>query len=89
MLAAVAGSLLAPIFSVNPFMGGRLTGVAFIIVVAGGLGSIGGAAIAGFALGIIEALFSGYVTTMWTFTMSFVLLILVLSFKPMGLFGRD
>jgi len=88
-LAAVSGALLAPIFSLTPTMGGRLTGLCFIIIVMGGMGSIGGAAVAGYTIGIMESLFSAYVSSKWTFAIAFVLLILVLKFRPMGFFGRD
>ncbi|MBA7715767.1 hypothetical protein ES703_124825 [subsurface metagenome] len=87
-LAAVAGAMLGPVFSINPFMGMRFTVVAIIVIVAGGLGSIGGAAIAGYGLGVAEALFSRYVSTQWAFSVGFVLLILVLVFRPRGLLGR-
>lgn len=87
-LAAAAGALLAPIFSLNPLMGTRLTGMSFIIIVMGGMGSIGGAIIAGFGIGVAESLFSGYLSTQWSFALGFVILILVLKFRPQGLFGR-
>ena len=88
-LAAVAGALLAPLYSINPFMGMRLTGVAMVIVVVAGIGSVGGAAIVGYVIGIVENLFAAYVSPEWSFAVMFVLLIVVLLIKPMGLFGRE
>ncbi len=88
-LAAVAGTLLAPIFVINPFMGARMLMITFVVVIMGGMGSIAGAAIAGYAIGIMESFFSAYVSTQWTFSLAFVVLILVLMFRPRGLFGRD
>jgi len=88
-LAAVAGALLAPLYSINPFMGMRLTGVAMVIVVVAGIGSVGGAAIVGYVIGIVENLFAAYVSPEWSFAVMFALLIVVLLIKPMGLFGKE
>lgn len=87
-LAGVAGALLAPIFVINPFMGGRILMITFVIVIMGGMGSIAGAGIAGYAIGIMESLFSAYVSARWVFSLIFIILILVLMFRPRGLFGR-
>jgi len=89
ILAAVAGALLAPLFVTYPFMGSRLTGIAFVVIVVGGMGSIGGAIIAGYAIGIIESLSCAYISVEWSFITSFIILILVLMFRPMGLFGKE
>ena len=88
-LAAVAGALLAPLYSINPFMGMRLTGVAMVIVVVAGIGSVGGAAIVGYIIGVVENLFAAYVSPEWSFAVMFALLIVVLLIKPMGLFGKE
>ena len=88
-LAAIAGALLAPLYSINPFMGMRLTGVALVIIVIAGIGSIGGAAIIGYVIGIMENIFAAYVSIEWAFAVMFVLLLLVLLIKPMGLYGRE
>jgi branched-chain amino acid transport system permease protein len=77
-LTALAGVLLAPLYSLLPTIGDRLTGVAFTCIVIGGIGSIGGAAIAGFAVGIVENIFGTYFSTAWAFAPMFVLLLLVL-----------
>src|SRR3546814_3963307 len=62
-LAAVAGALMAPLFSVSPFVGAAPLLKAFIVVILGGLGSIPGAAVAGLALGLIESYSSLFFST--------------------------
>jgi branched-chain amino acid transport system permease protein len=88
-LACLSGSLLGPLFSITPSMGAPLIGVCFVVIVLGGMGSIEGSIIAGYMLGIITSLFEGYVSSEWTYAVSFVTLILLLLFRPMGLLGRD
>lgn len=88
-LAAVAGALLAPLYSIDAYMGMRLTGVALVIIVIAGIGSVGGAAIVGYVLGIVENIFAAYVSSEWAFAVMFVILIVVLLIKPMGFFGRE
>jgi len=86
-LAALAGVLAAPIYSVRPGMGGDLLIVTFAVVVIGGMGSIGGAVVAGFGIGLIE----GLTKVIWpeaSGVMVFVVMALVLLAKPAGLFGR-
>jgi branched-chain amino acid transport system permease protein len=86
-LAALAGVLAAPIYSVNPNMGADLIIVVFAVVVIGGMGSIMGAILTGFGLGIIE----GFVKVFYPEASSvavFVVMALVLLVKPAGLFGR-
>lgn len=87
-MASAAGSLLGPLFMLTPMMGGMVVMKAFVIIIIGGMGSIGGAIIGGYLLGIIESLFAGYAWSEWHAAVGFVLLILVLSFRPQGLFGR-
>jgi branched-chain amino acid transport system permease protein len=70
-------------------MGMRLTGVALVIIVIAGIGSIGGAAIIGYAIGILENIFAAYVSIEWAFAVMFVFLLLVLLIKPMGLYGKE
>jgi len=89
ILAAVAGALTAPIFSADPLMGTRLLGISFVIVILGGLGSILGATIAGYTVGILESLFAGYVSIEWSFITIFVLMIGVLMVRPRGFFGEE
>jgi len=87
-LGAAAGSLLGPLFMVTPLMGGMTVMKAFVVIILGGMGSIGGAIVGGYALGIAESLFAGYAWSEWQPAVGFVVLILVLSLRPQGLFGR-
>jgi branched-chain amino acid transport system permease protein len=86
-LAALAGVLAAPIYSVNPNMGADLIIVVFAVVVIGGMGSILGSVITGFALGLIEGLTKVFYPEA-SATVIFVIMVLVLLVKPAGLFGR-
>lgn len=86
-LAAFAGVLAAPIYSVNPQMGSNLIIIVFAVVVIGGMGSILGSVITGFALGIIEGLTKVFYPEASS-TVIFVVMALVLLTRPAGLFGR-
>lgn len=87
-LAAIAGVLAAPIYSVNPNMGADLIIVVFAVVVIGGMGSILGSILTGFALGLIEGLTKVFYPEASS-TVIFVIMVLVLLVKPAGLFGRS
>ena len=86
-LAALAGVLAAPIYSVNPNMGADLIIVVFAVVVIGGMGSIMGAIVTGFTLGLIEGLTKVFYPEA-SATVIFIIMVLVLLVKPAGLFGR-
>ena len=86
-LAAFAGVLAAPIYSVNPNMGADLIIVVFAVVVIGGMGSILGLIVTGFALGLVEGLTKVFYPEASS-TVIFVIMVLVLLVKPAGLFGR-
>jgi branched-chain amino acid transport system permease protein len=86
-LAAFAGVLAAPIYSVNPTMGSNLIIVVFAVVVIGGMGSIMGAIVTGFGLGIIEGLTKVFYPEA-SATVIFIIMAIVLLVKPAGLFGR-
>src|SRR5712691_6993877 len=87
-LAALAGVLAAPINQVRPLMGADLIIVVFAVVVIGGMGSIMGSIITGFALGVIEGLTKFFYPEASN-TVIFVVMALVLLVKPTGLFGRE
>ncbi|MBU1195086.1 MAG: branched-chain amino acid ABC transporter permease [Proteobacteria bacterium] len=87
--AAVAASFLSPIFILSPAMGAVLGMKAFIIVILGGMGSVPGAILGGYFLGLIEALGGGYISAEYKDVFAFGALILVLSIKPTGLFGKQ
>jgi branched-chain amino acid transport system permease protein len=86
-LAAFAGVLAAPIYSLNPLMGSHLIIVVFAVVVIGGMGSILGSIITGFALGVIEGLTKVFYPEASN-TVIFIIMAIVLLAKPTGLFGR-
>jgi len=86
-LAAVAGVMAAPIFQVNPLMGSNLVIIGFAVVVIGGLGSVLGAIVSGFGVGVIEA-FTKVFYPQGSTTIIFVLMAIVLLIRPAGLFGR-
>jgi branched-chain amino acid transport system permease protein len=87
-LAAAAGALLGPVFVAYPSMGDLAAAKAFAIVILGGLGSIPGATIGGFILALAEELGAGYVSSGYRDAMGFLLIILILVFKPTGLFAQ-
>jgi len=86
-LAALAATMLAPLFLVNPWMGIPPQLKAFIVVVLGGLGSFGGAILGGFLLGSIESLAIVFLSSEWKDVAAFLVLIGFLVFKPAGFFG--
>ncbi|MBI3629886.1 MAG: branched-chain amino acid ABC transporter permease [Candidatus Rokubacteria bacterium] len=87
-LAAAAGALLGPIFLVYPSMGDLASLKAFSVVILGGLGNFAGAALGGLLLGVAEELGAGYVSSGYRDAVGFVIIILVLLFRPSGLFAR-
>jgi branched-chain amino acid transport system permease protein len=86
-LAAFAGVMAAPIYNVSPQMGSELIIVVFAVVVIGGMGSILGAIITGFGLGVIEGLTKVFFPEASN-TVIFVIMAIVLLVRPAGLFGR-
>ena len=87
-LAAFAGVMAAPIYQVNPLMGADLIIVVFAVVVIGGMGSIMGAIVTGFGLGIIEGLTKVFYPEASN-TVIFIIMAIVLLVKPAGLFGTQ
>jgi branched-chain amino acid transport system permease protein len=87
-LAALAGVMAAPIYQVNPTMGADLIIVVFAVVVIGGMGSIMGAIVTGFGLGLIEGLTKVFYPEASNVVI-FVIMTLVLLLKPAGLFGTQ
>jgi branched-chain amino acid transport system permease protein len=86
-LAALAGVLAAPIYNVSPQMGSELIIVVFAVVVIGGMGSILGAILTGFGLGVIEGLTKVFFPEASN-TVIVVIMAIVLLIRPAGLFGR-
>ena len=87
-LAAAAGALLGPVFLVTPSMGDLASLKAFAIVILGGLGNITGATLGGFILAFVEEIGAGYISSGYRDAMGFLIIIIVLLFKPTGLFAR-
>jgi branched-chain amino acid transport system permease protein len=87
-LAAVAGTLIGLDTNLQPTMGFNITVKAFAAVVLGGLGSVPGAIVGGFLIGIAENLGVWFIPPVWKDTISYAILIVMLFFKPSGLFGK-
>lgn len=88
VLAAVAGSLIAPLVLVFPTMGAVIVLKAFVIVILGGMGSVPGAIVGGYLLALAETMAGTYVAFAFSELIAFALLVLVLVVKPTGLFAR-
>ena len=87
-LAALAGALLAPLINASPDVGLYIATKSYVIVVLGGMGSIGGALIASLLLGILESFAAVYISYDYRDTFGLAILILVLLFRPQGLLGQ-
>jgi len=88
VLAACAGVILTPVFPVTPTVGVGISLTAFVVMILGGLGSLTGCIVGGLLLGIVENLGVAYVSSAYKHLFGFVILILVLFFRPTGLFGQ-
>ncbi|NKI62177.1 branched-chain amino acid ABC transporter permease [Labrenzia sp. PO1] len=88
MLAGCAGLLIAPLFSVHSDMGTLFGLKAFAVAILGGMTSAAGVMLAGFLYGVTEALVTAYLGSSSTYIVVFALIILALTLKPDGLFGR-
>ena len=89
-LAAAAGVLVGVYYnSIDPLMGIMPGLKAFVAAVLGGIGILPGAVAGGIILGVIEALVSGFISSTFRDAAAFAILILVLLFKPSGLFGKN
>jgi len=87
-LAALAGVMLAPIYSVFPTMGRDFIFLAFTVVIVGGIGSIAGTVVAGLVLTQVQALSSLYISPVWSDPIVFGIMVAMLMIRPQGLFGR-
>jgi branched-chain amino acid transport system permease protein len=88
MLAAFAGALAAPIYSVTPVMGSHILIVVFAVVVIGGMGSISGAIITGILMGVVEGLTKTFYPPASS-AVIFLVMVVVLLVRPSGLFGKE
>lgn len=88
-LGGAAGVLIGLNYNaIQPYMGEMMMLKGFAVIIVGGLGDIRGAVLAGFVLGILEALTAGYIASSMKDAVGFLLLVLTLWFRPVGLFGR-
>ena len=87
--AGVSGSILLPFFYVSPTVGGVYVMTSFVIVVLGGMGSFWGALLGGLIIGVAESVAELFMPGSLKQVVSFVIFILILFFKPMGLMGRS
>jgi branched-chain amino acid transport system permease protein len=87
-MASIGGILVGAMFNIFPFMGSQANLKAFAVVILGGLGSFSGAIVGGTMLGIIESISAGYFSLGYKDAVSFILIILVLVFRPEGLHRR-
>jgi branched-chain amino acid transport system permease protein len=87
-LSGLAGAALAPVYSIHPTMGFAFVFKAFAIIIIGGLGNILGAAVSAVALGLVESVAGGFLPPAFVDAIAFVAMILILLFRPAGLFGR-
>src|SRR5258705_449770 len=88
-IAALAGLLLAPIFTVYPQMGVEMILLAFIVVILGGMGSMGGSVVAAFVIGLAQSLLTLWMNPQRVAIAIFAIMIVVLIVRPRGFFGRE
>ena len=88
-LAGAAGVILAPVFPVSPTVGVPVALTAFVVVVLGGMGSMWGCVVGGLTLGLVENFGAAFISTGYKHLFGFIILILVLAIRPVGLFGRS
>ncbi len=88
-LAALGGALVGILFDLSPFMGVPAVTKAFIVVILGGMGSLNGTVIAGIILGFSESIIASFTRTSFADMISFLLLIIILIFRPQGIMGKN
>lgn len=87
-LAALAGTLSAPIWVASPYLGQTMILTGFVVVIVGGLGSIRGALVVGLLLGVLQSIFGYFLSVYYRDALTFAVLIITLLLKPRGLFQR-
>jgi branched-chain amino acid transport system permease protein len=87
-LSGAAGVLVSPLYAIFPTMGDLPLLKALVVVILGGFGTVGGVLICGLGLGVLETLGAGYLSSAYQHGYAFVILIIVLTFLPKGLFGK-
>jgi branched-chain amino acid transport system permease protein len=86
-LCAIAATLVFPLQNIYPTAGLSITTQAFVVVILGGMGSVRGAVVAALIVGMVDALAAGYISTAYTDGFGYAVMILILVFRPSGLFG--
>jgi branched-chain amino acid transport system permease protein len=89
VLAGLAGALMAPIYTIGPYMGELPMLKAFVVVILGGLGSLPGAVAGGLLIGVSESVLSTYLNATAALIASFVIVLLIVVTRPTGLMGRS
>lgn len=87
-LAGMAGTMMATIETFDPAKAGKYTLMAFVVAVLGGLGNMYGALVGGLLIGLVQALAGQYISGTWVNAIAFLVLIIVLVFRPNGLVGK-
>jgi branched-chain amino acid transport system permease protein len=87
-LGGAAGALISPIMTINPFIGGPLVGKAFVVAILGGLGGTMGSLAGGMALGLAEQVGSFFFSAAYMEAIGFIVLVIVLIFRPQGIVGK-
>jgi branched-chain amino acid transport system permease protein len=87
-LAAIAGGVIGPVFSLHVYMGQAAILKAFVVVILGGLGSVPGAVVGGLLLGLAESVFASLFGVLVSDMLGFLLIMLILLWRPFGLLGR-
>jgi branched-chain amino acid transport system permease protein len=89
VLAGLAGALMAPIYTIGPYMGELPMLKAFVVVILGGLGSLPGAVAGGLLIGLTESVLSTYLNATTALIASFVIVLVIVITRPTGLMGRS
>lgn len=87
MITGIGGGLLAPLFFITNNMGATAGAKAFAAIVIGGFGSVPGAVVGGLIVGLVETFGGAYISTTYQLVLIYIVLIVMLMFRPQGLFG--
>lgn len=88
-LAGIAGALMAPIYTISPYMGHLPLLKAFVVVILGGLGSVPGAVLGGLIIGLVESVFATFFNSTIALIASFTIVLLIIIVRPSGLLGKS